>query len=428
MTSSKDDFINSTIKTSIKENTTTQIEFISTHTEIFTTLDSTSKISSNTETLISSSNTQTNPITLPYDYVGLVFNLSTDNLDTITDVSALVLLRDNLFACSKDRTIFLADYVSGVIKFAERAHRDETKALVAFNNKTIFASGSFDKTIKIWNATSGNCLFTFNSSNGGHDDKVVYLTTLGDDLLVSGTLSDKSLKIWNVSLGSLVFTLNNLDIMQALVSLENFNVNLFATSSMTDIKIWNASTGILTRVLKTGNSFLNAKSLSTIKNQNNLLACGLLNGNILFWNLSSGLLEFELNGHTSQVNFLISLENNLLASGSWDGSIRVWNLTSGQNKFVFNKNNGGNSGLITALTSLEYNLLASTGLGDYDIRIWDLSLGLLKHRFNKSIGGHCQGINVLTSLGNNMLASGAIRGQWAFLGPLDGLVKIWHVI
>ena len=214
--------------------------------------------------------------------------------------------------------------------------------------------------------------------------------------------------------------MNNVYLINGLVSLEYDH--LIASVSSRDIKVWNTLTGDLTKTISIGN----VKSIVSIKSNPHLLACGQLTGVVSVWNVTSGLEILKFNGHTSQVNILLSLENDLIVSGSWDASIRVWNLASGQNKFIFNKTNGGHVGTISALTLLKNGLLASVGGGDFDIRIWDLSLGLLKHRFNKSVGGHCQGINVLTSLGNNMLASGAIRGLW--IEPFDGIVKIWRVI
>ena len=363
--------------------------------------------------------------TIPNNLAGLIFNLNqTDSDNAISSVFAIVLLEDNLIACSKESTLFIADYSSGLIKFQTSPHKNEIRALVSLKNN-IFASGSDDSTIKIWNATSNECLFTFNSSNGGHTSYVRLLTALGNNLLISGASQDPNLKVWNVLTGTLIMTLNNGFSIQALVSLKN--EIYFATGSSQEIRIWNVLTGTLIgNPLKSGNVF----SLAPINSRSDLLACGDLNGAVSLWNISSGSLLFKSKGHNSRVSFLLSLENNLLASidVSFVSSIQIWNLTSGQIKYTFDKTNGGHTGTISSLSSLENNLLASGGAGDFDIRIWDLNVGILKHRFNRSSGGHCQTVKVLTPLGGNLLASGGDRGSWGGPGnTFDGSVKIWRV-
>ncbi len=52
-------------------------------------------------------------------------------------------------------------------------------------------SGSHDKTIKIWNIDTGECLKTLK----GHKDDVRCLMSLDSDTFVSGSW-DKTIKIW----------------------------------------------------------------------------------------------------------------------------------------------------------------------------------------------------------------------------------------
>ena len=54
------------------------------------------------------------------------------------------------------------------------------------------ASGSHDKTIKIWNPTDGIVIRTLS----GHTDAVIELAVLPNGHLASGS-EDKTIKIWN---------------------------------------------------------------------------------------------------------------------------------------------------------------------------------------------------------------------------------------
>ncbi len=61
------------------------------------------------------------------------------------------------------------------------------------------ASSSFDKTIKIWNPTTGALLLTLI----GHTDYVYKLELLPNGNLASGSM-DKSVRIWNPITGALI--------------------------------------------------------------------------------------------------------------------------------------------------------------------------------------------------------------------------------
>ena len=68
-------------------------------------------------------------------------------------------------------------------------HTNSVRALSTLSNGNI-ASGSGDKTIKIWNVSTGECIHTLN----GHTSCVYALTTLSDGKIGSG--SDNTIKIW----------------------------------------------------------------------------------------------------------------------------------------------------------------------------------------------------------------------------------------
>ena len=71
------------------------------------------------------------------------------------------------------------------------------------DSSNILASGSDDKSIKIWNFESGSCLLTLN----GHRDFVTALHFLGNNKLASGS-KDTTIKIWDIESGACLRTLN----------------------------------------------------------------------------------------------------------------------------------------------------------------------------------------------------------------------------
>ena len=64
-------------------------------------------------------------------------------------------------------------------------------------------------------------------------------------------------------------------------------------------------------------------------NPDGLLASGLLDSNIIIWNVSTGTKLHTLQGHTNIVTSVAFNQDGLLASGSFDNTIRIWNVMSG---------------------------------------------------------------------------------------------------
>ncbi|RZM06540.1 MAG: hypothetical protein EOO88_53235, partial [Pedobacter sp.] len=71
------------------------------------------------------------------------------------------------------------------------------------NDNSFLASGSWDKTIKIWNVSSGKCTATLE----GHSDNVLSIVVSNDNSFLASGSWDKTIKIWNVSSSKCTATL-----------------------------------------------------------------------------------------------------------------------------------------------------------------------------------------------------------------------------
>ena len=68
---------------------------------------------------------------------------------------------------------------------------------------TKVASGSFDKTVKLWDVTSGECLQTLE----GHSSDVYSVSFSPDGTKVASGSDDKTVKLWDVTSGECLQTL-----------------------------------------------------------------------------------------------------------------------------------------------------------------------------------------------------------------------------
>ena len=84
-----------------------------------------------------------------------------------------------------------------------KGHTDTVKT-VAFNHDgSLIASGSNDKTIRVWNVDTGECILALK----GHTNGVTTVAFNPDGTKIVSGSYDKSIKIWNVNTGECILTL-----------------------------------------------------------------------------------------------------------------------------------------------------------------------------------------------------------------------------
>ena len=76
-------------------------------------------------------------------------------------------------------------------------HTYRIKCLAALNS-VMFASGSDDEAIKIWNFNEGKLVKKFDKSNGGHKHTINSLVFLKNSGYLASASSDKNIKIWQI--------------------------------------------------------------------------------------------------------------------------------------------------------------------------------------------------------------------------------------
>jgi WD40 repeat protein len=98
-------------------------------------------------------------------------------------------------------------------------HSDRVNSVAFSHDSARLASASGDKTVKIWDASSGECLQTLE----GHSDRVNSVAFSHDSARLASASDDKTVKIWDASSGE---CLQTLEIGKAL-----FNISFDTTGS-----------------------------------------------------------------------------------------------------------------------------------------------------------------------------------------------------
>ena len=99
---------------------------------------------------------------------------------------------------------------------------------------TMLASGSTDKTIKIWDVATGVCKETLH----GHSGEVYSVSFSPDGTLLASGSSDKTIKIWDVATWTEIKTLRGHTGYVRSVSFSSDGTKLASGSFDSTIKIW----------------------------------------------------------------------------------------------------------------------------------------------------------------------------------------------
>ncbi len=110
-------------------------------------------------------------------------------------VRALIMLSNNVLASgSQDKTIRIWDLNTFKLVKTLNGHVDTVSCLARLSHDEL-VSGSFDKTIRIWNWSYGEFIELKGKAEQNHKDYVSSLITLPNDMIVSGSW-DKTIKRW----------------------------------------------------------------------------------------------------------------------------------------------------------------------------------------------------------------------------------------
>jgi len=270
-------------------------------------------------------------------------------------------------------------------------HTDDVRALAVLSNG-LLASGSYDKTIKIWNA-SGICVSTLS----GHSKSVISLAVLSNGLLA--TSGDGPITLWNMEGSSVLTMWGHMGAIWVLLELSN---GLLASgSSDNTIKLWNLESGSSVETLSGHTS--SVRALAELSSDG-LLASGSGDNTIKLWNLESGssLSLATFFGHTGVVAALVELENGFLASGSYDKTVKIWNFR-GYHRGSCVSTLSGHTSAVMSLAVISNGLLLVSGSLDSTIKIWNTTDACVV----STLSGHTTPVYALTMLSNGLLASGS---------------------
>ncbi|KIM23596.1 hypothetical protein M408DRAFT_332227, partial [Serendipita vermifera MAFF 305830] len=291
-------------------------------------------------------------------------------------------------------------------------HTHSVRSVAFSRDGRRIASGSWDKTIRVWDAETGEVVA---GPLQGHTDSVHSVVFSPDGQCIVSVSSGRTVQVqvWNPETGRVVVSqFENLSELLEPVVLSPNGPWFVSGSHNRMIRVWNAETGEV--VAGPFQLYINCHISLALSPDGRHVASGSTDETIRVWNAETGeavALPFE--GHNDWVTSVaFSPNGRRIASGSRDTTIRVWDTETG--KVIADPFEGHTDGLTSVAFSGDGRRIVSASY-DKTIRVWDAETGeVVAGPFQ----GHTDSVNsVVFSPDGRLIASGSD----------DMMIRVWNL-
>ncbi len=235
------------------------------------------------------------------------------------------------------------------------------------------ASGSFDKTVQVWDASDGSHLFTYR----GHTADVYTVAWSPDGRRIASCSKDKTVQVWDASDGSHGFTYRGHKDQVVFVAWSPDGTRLasgsgspFETNKTSDptVQVWDAVDGDHVFTYRGHTDTVWALAWSP---DGRRIASGSSDKTVQVWDASDGGHVLTCRGHTEWVlDAAWSPDGRRIASGSVDTTVQIWDATNGHHIFTYT---GHTDWVFGVVWSPDGTRIASGG--DKTAQVWDAANG-----------------------------------------------------
>ncbi|GKZ21603.1 hypothetical protein AbraCBS73388_007504 [Aspergillus brasiliensis] len=259
---------------------------------------------------------------------------------------------------SDDRTIKLWDTTTGTLQHNLEGHHRSVLSVAFSPDGQWLASSSDDKTIKLWNLGTDS-----HKTLEGHEGPVSSVAFSADGKLLASGSGDKTVRVWNLTTGSHMTLKDHWTYVRA-IALSRDGRWLASGSDDQTIKLWDPTTGALKHTFE--NTIMVVESLAFSPDGRLASAAG----PVQVWDPENRVLQQTL-GSLKDRAWAVKFSpdgRKLVSSYFFDRTIRLWDLATGTLQRTF-------SGHLWSAQSLAFSpneqLLASCSAGNM-IKLWDL--------------------------------------------------------
>ncbi|KAF7376837.1 WD40 repeat-like protein [Mycena sanguinolenta] len=214
----------------------------------------------------------------------------------------------------------------GIVRAAVLArmegHTDSVNSVVFSPDGAHVVSGSNDKTVCIWDATTGAVRWKMD----GHTSSVRSVAFSPDGARVVSGARDETVCIWDVMTGAQLWRMEGHTGPVHSVAFSPDGARVVSGSNDNTVRIWDVTTGA---ALGRMEGHTNAVWSVAFSPDNARLVSGSKDGTVRIWDAMTGAVLGMIEGHSGPVYSVVFSPDGIhIMSGSWDGSVHLWNATT----------------------------------------------------------------------------------------------------
>ncbi|MEH2323580.1 MAG: serine/threonine-protein kinase [Nostoc sp.] len=296
---------------------------------------------------------------------------------TLGSVNALAISPDGytLASGSDDKTIKLWDLNTQKILGSLSGHSHAVKSVAFSPDGQILASASDDKTIKLWQIETLKEICTLL----GHSHAVKSVAFSPDGQILASASWDKTIKLWDVKTGKEICTITGHQLQVNSVAFSPQGQILASASYDRTIRLWQIPalesfpTEIQNRpcysLLSTLSGHAWAVLTVAFSPDGRILATGSDDNTIKLWEVNSGQLICTLVGHSwSVVAVAFTADGETLLSASCDKTVKLWRVSTAEEIMTLS----GHVDSVSAVAVSQVRQLIASGSKDKTIKLWQL--------------------------------------------------------
>jgi WD40 repeat protein len=303
---------------------------------------------------------------------------------------------------SRDKTVRVWDATTGVQRHIMRGHEDWVWSVTFSPNGQLIASGSDDRTARVWDASTGAERHIMH----GHESGVLSVAfSRNSQLIVSGS-RDKTVRVWDASTGAERHIMHGHKSEVYSVAFSPNGHFIVSGSDDKTVRVWDATTGTERHIVHGHKGVVSSVAFSP---DGQSIVSGSQDKTARVWDATTGVQRHIMHGHESGVlSVAFSRNSQLIVSGSRDKTVRVWDATTGAEPHITH----GHEGEVYSVAFSPNGQLIVSGSDDKIVRVWDATTGAERHTMH----GH-EGVVFSVAFSPN--------GQLVVSGSYDKTVRVW---
>jgi WD40 repeat protein len=262
---------------------------------------------------------------------------------------------------SFDNTVRVWDAQSGAELLRLRGHGDRVTEVRYSPDGTRIVSGAYDRTVRVWDALSGAellCLY-------GHEGRVSCVNYSPDGTRVVSGGADCVLRVWDAQSGAELLCLRGHDGWVTGVCFSPDGTRIVSGGADRTVRAWDAQSGAELLCLAGHKGWVTGVGYSP---DGTRLLSGGADATVRVWDADSGAQLLRLRGHDGWVTSVsYAPDGTRIASGSLDRTVRAWGSLSGDEMLCLR----GHDGWVASVSYSPDGSRIVSGAHDNTVRVWD---------------------------------------------------------